>query len=120
MALQVEWEHVNGCRDRQHHGGIGDCARRGCAGSTIVISNDTIVAAVLAGTVGVAGGTARLAFDAHVQDEWQPEARGPGYARYETLLQLGWVIGAAPASLIGLNLHVGSAVVAATAGVGWW
>lgn len=66
---------------------------------------------VLAAAVGVASGTTRLAFDAHVQDCWPPEARGPGYARYETLLQLGWVAGAAPASLLGVSLGVGAIAV---------
>jgi hypothetical protein len=73
---------------------------------------------VLAASVGLAGGTARLAFDAHVQQCWPPQARGPGYARYETLLQLGWVLGAAPGALIGVSLTVGAVIVASLALIG--
>lgn len=69
----------------------------------------------LAATVGLAGGTSRLAFDAHVQDCWPPEARGPGYARYETVLQLGWVIGAAPAALLGLSVASGAVAIGVVA-----
>lgn len=47
-----------------------------------------------------------------------PAERGPGYARYETLLQLGWVVGAAPATLIGLPLTAGAVTVALVGALG--
>jgi hypothetical protein len=44
---------------------------------------------------GTAGGTAKVAFDAIVQREMPEGARGWAFARFESLLQLAWVAGAA-------------------------
>lgn len=75
-------------------------------------------AAVLAGAVGFFSATARLGFDAHVQEHVPEPARGRSYARYETLLQLGWIAGAAAGSLLELSLRSGGFVVAAIAAAG--
>ena len=80
-------------------------------------------AILLAASAGLVAGLVRLGFDVFVQEEWPPEARGPGYARYETLLQLGWVVGAAAGSFFTLSVHTGALLLAliATAGLfgGW-
>jgi hypothetical protein len=50
---------------------------------------------VLVFAFGAAGGTAKVAFDAIVQREMPEGARGWAFARFESLLQLAWVAGAA-------------------------
>jgi hypothetical protein len=52
-------------------------------------------AGVLVFAFGVAGGAAKAAFDALVQREMPEGARGWAFARFETILQLAWVAGAA-------------------------
>ena len=52
-------------------------------------------AGVLVFAFGAAGGTAKVAFDAIVQREMPEGARGWAFARFESLLQLAWVAGAA-------------------------
>jgi MFS family permease len=51
-------------------------------------------AAVLAFFIAIAAAAARLAFDAIVQQDAPPEARGRFFARAETAFQILWVIGA--------------------------
>jgi hypothetical protein len=53
------------------------------------------LAAVLAGAVGVVASATRLGFESLVQREAPEAARGRAFARFETLFQLAWVIGAA-------------------------
>ena len=87
--------------------------------AVVATSTDGLaLAATLALTVGVSGGTARLAFDAHVQEAWPQEARGPGYARYETVLQLAWVLGAVPGAFVAMSLDWGAVLAACVAGAG--
>lgn len=52
------------------------------------------MAGVLVFAFGVAGGTAKVAFDAIVQREMPEGARGWAFARFESFLQLAWVGGA--------------------------
>lgn len=75
-------------------------------------------AAALSGLVGFAAATARLAFDAHVQQQVPAAARAGAYARYETFLQLGWIAGAAAGSLLELSVTSGSYVIAGIATTG--
>ena len=75
-------------------------------------------AAALAGLVGFSAASARLAFDAHVQEQVPVAARAGAYARYETFLQLGWIGGAALGSLFELSVTSGSYVVAVLAVTG--
>jgi Major Facilitator Superfamily len=51
-------------------------------------------AGVLVFAFGVAGGTAKVAFDSIVQREMPEGARGWAFARFESFLQLAWVAGA--------------------------
>lgn len=53
------------------------------------------LAMVLAAAVGLVGSATRLAFDSIVQREVPEASRGRIFARYETLFQIAWVIGAA-------------------------
>lgn len=75
-------------------------------------------AAVLAGAVGFFAAAARIAFDTLVQARVPERDRGSAYARFETMLQLGWVLGAAVGSLIHLSLAIAGSVVAALAAAG--
>lgn len=70
-------------------------------------------AGVLVFAFGVAGGTAKVAFDSIVQREMPEGARGWAFARFESLLQLAWVAGAA----VPLALTVPSGPGVFTAGV---
>lgn len=54
-----------------------------------------VSAGVLVFAFGAAGGMAKVAFDAIVQREMPEGARGWAFARFESLLQLAWVAGAA-------------------------
>ena len=56
---------------------------------------------------GVAGGTAKAAFDALVQREMPEGARGWAFARFETILQLAWVAGAAVPLAVAIPSGVG-------------
>ena len=51
-------------------------------------------AAMLAGAVGLAAGSAKLAFDALVQTDAPELERGRSFARFEAGFQLVWVVGA--------------------------
>lgn len=66
------------------------------AGGSLIAGNSfgLDLAAVLAGAVGVVGSATRLAFDSIVQREAPEGSRGRTFARFETLFQTGWVVGA--------------------------
>ena len=51
-------------------------------------------AAVLAGTAGLAWGTAKFGYDGLLQQSLPPSARGGAFTKSETLFQLAWVGGA--------------------------
>jgi hypothetical protein len=61
----------------------------------IVGRNFSVVSAgVLVAVFGIASGAAKVAFDSIVQRETPPGARGWAFARFESILQLAWVLGA--------------------------
>ncbi len=77
--------------------------------------------AVLAWTVGVAGGVARLAFDAIVQRDGDAALRSRSFARFEAVFQLGWVAAALIPTVIpgrGVPGAVAALVIAAAATIG--
>ncbi len=59
-----------------------------------------IMAGVLIFAFGVSSGAAKVAFDSLVQRETPEAARGWAFARFESTVQLGWVMGAAIPLLI--------------------
>ena len=73
--------------------------------------------AVLAGTVGVAAGAGKLAFDAIVQRDAPDAVRGRTFARFETRFQLVWVLGAAIPVILEISAGTGMDLVAAAAAV---
>lgn len=70
------------------------------------------LAMVLAAAVGLIGSATRLAFDSIVQREAPEAARGRVFARFETLFQIAWVLGAAVP--VAFRLPLASGLVAAT------
>jgi hypothetical protein len=71
-------------------------------------------ALVLAATVGFGASVAKTAFDAIVQRQVPDQDRSRLFARYESVLQSGWVVGALVPTLIATSLLVGFSIVAAT------
>lgn len=67
--------------------------------------------ALAAGTVGLATGAGRLAFDSVVQGETPVAVRGRAFTRYETIFQGCWVLGAAVA-LLPVGRVIGFTIVA--------
>lgn len=74
---------------------------------------DLTAAAVVAGVVGAASATGRLAFDSLVQRDAPEAVRGRTFTRYETILQLTWVAGAAVGTAIPLRAREGMWILAA-------
>ncbi len=74
--------------------------------------------AVVSFGVGAAGAMAKPSFDALVQQHVQELDRGRAFARFETRLQLMWVLGALVPVVLSLPIPAGNAVMAACAGVG--
>jgi hypothetical protein len=72
-------------------------------------------AALLAGSVGVAAGAGKLAFDSIVQRDAPDAIRGRTFARFETRFQLAWVLGAALPVAVRIPIGTGMGVLALTA-----
>jgi hypothetical protein len=96
------------------------------AGATLIavqsIQDHTValdLIAVATGVTGAGGAAVRLAFESMVQREAPEAARGRVFARYETLFQLSWVVGAAFPTIFHIGLRGGliaaSVLFAATA-----
>ena len=64
------------------------------AGLGVARLDGRLWAAVVAGAVGLAAGSAKLAFDALVQTDAPELERGRSFARFEAGFQLVWVVGA--------------------------
>ena len=73
--------------------------------------------AVLAGVLGVAAATGKLAFDSIVQRDAPDAVRGRTFARFETRFQLVWVTGAAIPVVIPISSWVGMGLISAVTGV---
>ena len=70
-------------------------------------------AALLAGLVGLAAGGGRLAFDGLVQQDAPEQVRARTFARYESIFQLAWVVGAGLAAAVPFGPPPGLATLAA-------
>jgi hypothetical protein len=77
-----------------------------------------VIQALLAFVIGLAGGAGKPAFDALAQRYVPTEAQGRGFARFETRLQLVWVVGALLPVVTTTALVSGDVVIAAVAGFG--
>jgi hypothetical protein len=73
--------------------------------------------AVLAGTVGLAAGAGKLAFDSIVQRDAPDAVRGRTFARFETRFQLVWVLGALLPVIFPISAATGMDLIALGAAV---
>ena len=74
--------------------------------------------AVVALAVGAAGAVAKPSFDALVQRHVRESNQGRAFARFETRLQLTWVVGAFVPVVLALPIAAGDLVMAVVAAVG--
>ncbi len=74
--------------------------------------------ALVALSVGAAGAVAKPSFDALVQRHVRESDQGRAFARFETRLQLMWVIGSLVGVVLSLSIPVGNLVLAGAAMVG--
>ena len=74
--------------------------------------------ALVAVSVGAAGAVAKPSFDALVQRHVRESDQGRAFARFETRLQLMWVIGSLVGVVLSLSIPAGNLVLAVVALVG--
>jgi hypothetical protein len=77
-----------------------------------------VIQTLLAFVIGFSGGAGKPAFDALVQRYVPTAAQGRAFARFETRLQLVWVVGALLPVVATTPLTAGDIVIASVAGVG--
>jgi hypothetical protein len=87
------------------------------AGVVVAFVGGIVIQALLAFVIGVASAASKPAFDALVQRYVPTAAQGRAFARFETRLQLVWVLGAFLPVLIKLPLASGDVVISAVAAV---
>lgn len=87
------------------------------AGVAAAVVGHLVLQAVLAYAVGLAGAAAKPAFDALVQRYVPPAAQGRAFARFETQLQISWVLGALVPVVIAIPFTAGDIAIAAVCGV---
>ena len=87
------------------------------AGALAAFVGGIVIQALLALVIGMASAASKPAFDALVQRYVPTAAQGRAFARFETRLQLVWVLGAFLPVVIKLPLTGGDVVIAAVAAV---
>jgi hypothetical protein len=87
------------------------------AGALVALVGGIVIQALLAFVIGMASAASKPAFDALVQRYVPTAAQGRAFARFETRLQLVWVLGALIPVVIKLPLPAGDTVIAAVAAV---
>jgi Major Facilitator Superfamily len=87
------------------------------AGALAAFVGGIVIQALLAFVIGMASAASKPAFDALVQRYVPTAAQGRAFARFETRLQLVWVLGAFLPVVIKLPLTGGDVVIAAVAAV---
>jgi len=87
------------------------------AGALTAFVGGIVIQAFLAFVVGLASAASKPAFDALVQRYVPTAAQGRAFARFETRLQLVWVLGALLPVVVSLPLRSGDVVIAAVAAV---
>jgi hypothetical protein len=79
---------------------------------------DRALQALVAVAVGAAGAVAKPSFDALVQRHVRESDQGRAFARFETRLQLMWVIGSLVGVVLSLSIPAGNLVLAVVAALG--
>jgi len=77
-----------------------------------------LLQALVAVSVGAAGAVAKPSFDALVQRNVRESDQGRAFARFETRLQLMWVIGSLVGVVLSLSIPAGNLVLSAVAVIG--
>ena len=85
------------------------------AGIVAAVLGGLTVQAALAFCLGLAAAFAKPAFDALVQRYVPVEAQGRAFARFETRLQLAWVVGSLIPVIAGIPIAPGDVVIAVVA-----
>ncbi len=79
---------------------------------------DRALQALVAVAVGAAGAVAKPSFDALVQRHVRESDQGRAFARFETRLQLMWVVGSLVGVVLSLSIPAGNLVLAGAAMLG--
>ncbi|MDR3649339.1 MAG: MFS transporter [Acidimicrobiales bacterium] len=87
------------------------------AGALTALVGGIVIQAFLAFVIGLASAASKPAFDALVQRYVPTAAQGRAFARFETRLQLIWVLGALLPVVVSLPLGSGDVVISAVAAV---
>ena len=87
------------------------------AGAVAGLVGGIVIQVLLAFVIGLASAAAKPAFDALVQRYVPTSGQGRAFARFETRLQLVWVLGALLPVVTNLPLGAGDIVIAAVAAV---
>ena len=87
------------------------------AGALAAVVGGTVIQVLLSFVIGAASAAAKPAFDALVQAYVPAPAQGRAFARFETRLQLVWVLGALLPVVTDLPLGAGDIVIATVAAV---
>ncbi len=87
------------------------------AGALVAFVGGIAIQALLAFVIGVASAASKPAFDALVQRYVPTAAQGRAFARFETRLQLVWVLGALLPVVVKLPLPAGDMVITTVAAV---
>ncbi len=103
--------------DRAPDAGGVDRGRWRWPAAVVALVGGIVIQALLAFVVGAASAASKPAFDALVQRYVPTAAQGRAFARFETRLQLVWVIGALVPVIVKLPLPAGDVVIAAVAAV---
>lgn len=82
------------------------------------LTGGLFVASMLSLTMGVSSSAGKQAFDAVVQRDAPDANRGRSFARFETVFQLLWVMGALVPVAISIQLPLGFAIMAVLGGFG--
>ena len=86
------------------------------AGLLSALAGGKVSWAFMAGAVGLAASSGKLAFDAIVQRDAPDANRGRSFARFETRFQIAWVVGALVPVVIPLDAPAGFVLIAMAAG----
>jgi hypothetical protein len=92
-------------------GAVGAVAAAGVVALNFAGLQNRPAASVLAATLGVAAGSAKLAFDSLVQRDVPAAAQGRAFGRFEAGFQLVWVVGGLVPVIIPMSLWVGFLII---------
>jgi len=87
------------------------------AGALAAFVGGIVIQVLLAFVIGLAGAAAKPAFDALVQRYVPAALQGRAFARFETRLQIAWVVGALVPVVANVQIGAGDIIIAAVSAV---